>query len=159
MSTVDSVRELVEPVVDRAGLELVEVEHKPGLLRITLDRETGIDLDAITEATQQISDLLDTHDPIPGGRYTLEVTSPGVERPLRTPDQFRRFVGTTVSVRTRHEVDGERRFQGTLEAADDSGVVVDGRRFGYADIDRARTVFEWGPTPKPGSSRGKKAAR
>ena len=159
MSTVDRVRELVEPLVDARGVELVEVEHGGGLLRITLDRPGGIDLDAITQASEAISDLLDLHDPVPGGRYTLEVTSPGLERPLRTPAQFRRFVGTAVKVKTRPDVPGERRLAGVLVEADDDGVTVEvtegpgplgPRRLAHAEIEWARTVFEWGPAPKPG---------
>ena len=149
----EKVHALVEPLVTSTGLELVDVEYGPGALKITLDREGGIDLEAITTASEQISDLLDVHDPVPGGRYTLEVTSPGVERPLRTHDQFRRFVGTTVAVRTHPDVDGERRVQGELTDADDEGIVVDGRRLAYRDIERARTVFEWGPAERPRGQR------
>lgn len=149
----ERVHALVEPLVTSTGLELVDVEYGPGALKITLDREGGIDLETITTASEQISDLLDVHDPIPGGRYTLEVTSPGVERPLRTPEQFRRFVGTTVAVRTHPHVEGERRVQGELSEADDEGIVVDGRRLAYGDIERARTVFEWGPRDRPRGQR------
>lgn len=145
----EKVRELVEPVAEAEGLELVDVEHGGGLLRVTLDRDGGIDLDAITAASERISDLLDLHDPVPG-RYTLEVTSPGLERPLRTPAQFRRFVGTVVDVKTRSHVEGERRIEAVLEDADDAGITVAGRRLAYDDIERARTVFEWGPPDKPG---------
>ncbi|CAA9227104.1 MAG: Bacterial ribosome SSU maturation protein RimP [uncultured Acidimicrobiales bacterium] len=159
MSTVDTVRELIEPLMSADGLEVVEVEHGRGLLRITLDREGGIDLGAITDATERISDVLDLHDPIPGGRYTLEVSSPGVERPLRKPEHFERFVGTTINVKTHPHVAGERRIEGELTEADADGITVADRRLAYADIERARTVFEWGPTPKPGKgSSPKKAA-
>lgn len=149
----ERVHALVEPLVTSTGLELVDVEYGPGTLKIVLDREGGIDLDAITTASEQISDLLDVHDPVPGGRYTLEVTSPGVERPLHTPEQFRRFVGATVAVRTNADIEGERRVQGQLTEADDEGIVVDGRRLAYHDIDRARTVFEWGPAERPRGQR------
>src|SRR5688500_13481852 len=98
MAVVDRVRELVEPLVAADGIEIVDIEHGPGLLRIFLDREGGIDLEAITRCSEQIADVLDAHDPVPG-RYTLEVSSPGLERPLRTAAQFRRFVGTTVNVK------------------------------------------------------------
>jgi ribosome maturation factor RimP len=149
----ERVHALVEPLVTSTGLELVEVEYGPGALKITLDREGGIDLETITTASEQISDLLDVHDPIPGGRYTLEVTSPGVERPLHTPDHFRRFVGKPIVVRTHPHVEGERRVQGELTEADDDGIVVDGRRLAYRDIERARTVFEWGPADRPRGQR------
>ena len=157
MSVVDRVRELVEPLVTASGLELVDVEHGPGLLRIYLDRvEGGIDLETITRSSEQISDLLDVHDPVPG-RYTLEVSSPGLERPLKTPAQFQRFVGTVVNVKTKSHVEGERRFQGELSAADEETATVAGRTLAYGDIEKAKTVFEWGPTPKKTAAKTKKA--
>lgn len=148
MAIADTARALIEPLTDSLRLELVEVEHAGGLLRVTLDREGGIDLEAISAASEAISDLLDRHDPIPS-RYTLEVSSPGLERPLRTPAHFQRFVGSVVNIKTHAGVEGERRLQGVLAAADDAGVEVDGRRISYGDIERARTVFEWGPPPRP----------
>ncbi len=150
MDPATRVRELVEPVLAAGGIELVDAQFASGALQIFVDRPGGIDLDAIAEVSTTVSHLLDEHDPVPG-RYTLEVSSPGLERPLRRPEHFRRFVGTTVAVKTRPEVDGERREQGVLEAADDDGIVVAGRRLAYGEIERARTVFEWGPAPKPGS--------
>lgn len=159
MDPVTRVRELVEPVLAAEGFELVDAELSSGALRVFVDRPGGIDLDAVAAASTIVSQVLDEHDPVPG-RYTLEVSSPGVERPLRRPEHFARFVGTTVNVKTRAEVAGERRVQGLLEAADDEGVVVAGRRLSYGDIERARTVFEWGPAPKPGNRRaGDRAER
>jgi ribosome maturation factor RimP len=153
------VQELVEPVLAAEGVELVDVSFSGGTLQLFVDRPGGIDLDAISALSTRVSRLLDDHDPIPG-RYTLEVSSPGVERPLRRPDHFRRFLGSLVSVKTRPDVEGERRQQGRLQEADDEGIVVvavDGphegvpRRLAYGEIDRARTVFEWGGRPKPGA--------
>jgi ribosome maturation factor RimP len=146
------VRDLVEPPLAAAGFEIVDVEHThgsggSGRLRIAVDRAGGIDLDAVSEASKVISALLDDHDVVPG-TYALEVSSPGVERPLRTPEHFARFVGTTVAVRTKPGVAGERRVEGTLEAADAEGLVVAGRRLAYGDVERARTVFVW-PAPAP----------
>jgi ribosome maturation factor RimP len=144
------VRELVEPMLAEGGLELVDVRFAAGTLQVFVDRPGGIDLDTISTVSTSVSRLLDEHDPVPG-RYSLEVSSPGLERPLRRPEHFRRFVGTTVAVRTGPEVEGERRLEGTLEAADDEGIVVAGRRLRYDEIERARTVFAWGAAPKPGS--------
>ena len=154
MGTVEKVTELVAPLVESQGVELYEVTFAGGLLTITLDRTDGIDLEAITHVSEQINDLLDLHDPVPG-RYTLEVTSPGLERPLRTAAQFRRFIGSAVAVRTTPQAEGERRIEGLLTEADDDGIVVDGRRLAYDEIDRARTVFAWGPAPKPGKTKKK----
>jgi ribosome maturation factor RimP len=157
VSVVDRVRELIEPLVTSQGAEVVDVEHGPGLLRISLDLlGGGIDLETITRFSEQISDLLDVHDPVPG-RYTLEVSSPGLERPLKSPAQFQRFVGTVVNVKTRSHVEGERRFQGPLTAADDEQVTVGGRTLRYDEIEKAKTVFEWGPTPKKSAPKTKKA--
>ena len=143
-------RALVEPVVSPLGLELVDVEHVGATLRVSVDRPGGVDLDAISTASEAVSAALDRAEPDPvPGRYTLEVSSPGVERPLRTPEHFRHAIGTTVSVRTHAGVEGERRIEGVLSEADDEGVVVAGRRLAYGEIERARTVFEWGPSPKP----------
>jgi ribosome maturation factor RimP len=111
------------------------------------DRPGGIDLDGITEATRLVNDLLDRNDLV-GDTTGLEVSSPGIERPLRTPAHFRRFVGTEVAVKAKPGVEGDRRLAGILEAADDEGVVVAGRRLAYADIERARTVFVWPAQPK-----------
>ena len=161
--TEEDIARLVEPCVAAVGLELVEVELRPGIVRVVVDGPAGADLDQLAQATRAVSSVLDEHDPFPG-RYTLEVSSPGVERPLRTPEHFRRAVGRDVSVRTLAGTDGERRVQGRLLVADATGVVVDGpglpdggRRISYEEVDRARTVFSWGPAPRPttgGSRRG-----
>src|ERR687887_518436 len=95
---------LVRPVVERAGLELVAIrlvkENGRRVLRVTLDREGGVDLDVIADASERISRRLDLEgfDP-PGGSYDLEVSSPGIERKLRTPRDFERRIGARVRVR------------------------------------------------------------
>jgi len=152
------VHHLVEPLVVSAGLELVDVQLENGSLQVFVDRPDGLDLEAISLLSSRISAVLDEHDPVPG-RYVLEVSSPGLERPLRRPDHFVRFVGTMVSVKTRPGVEGERRQKARLEAADDEGIVLGGRRLSYDDIETARTVFEWGGQPKPGHKQKQKVAR
>jgi ribosome maturation factor RimP len=138
------VEELVGPVVAADGLELFDVRFGGGALQVFVDRPGGgVDLDTVSRVTRHVSDLLDQHDPLPG-RYTLEVSSPGLERDLRRPDHFRRFVGTDVKIKTRPGVPGERREQGPIESADDREVVVNGRRLAYDDIESARTIFSWG---------------
>ncbi len=134
------------------GLELVDLELRPGLLRVVVDREGGVDLDSVSEATRQLSGLLDRHDPMPGQRYTLEVSSPGLERPLRTPEQFARAVGEQVMVRTQPDSGLERACKGNSSRSDDQALTVSGEglpegglRIAYTDVERARTVFEWGP--------------
>jgi len=152
----------LQPAVISVGLELVDVEMKSGVLQVTVDREGGVDLEALTDANRTVSTLLDELDPIPG-RYSLEVSSPGIERPLRTPVHFAKAIGATVTVKTRPQVPGERRVQGTLVASDDDGfaLVVEGSdgeptHFAYRDIDRARTVFVWGGQDTPGNPAGRK---
>lgn len=158
MNIVDRVRDIVAPLLAGTAVELVEVEHLGGVLRITVDRPGGVDLDAIAQVTRTVSRALDDADPLPG-RYTLEVSSPGLERPLRTPDQFRRAVGSSVVVKATADIDGDRRLQGVLVAVDDEGVTLRDsealveRHLRHDQIERARTTFAWGPAPKPGAPR------
>ncbi|HEX7094630.1 MAG TPA: ribosome maturation factor RimP [Acidimicrobiales bacterium] len=161
MGIAEQLHEIVAPVCAAQDVELVDVEAHGGVVRVTIDQPGGVDLDTIARVTRVVSRALDEHDPI-SGRYTLEVSSPGLERPLRTPAHFRRAIGSTVRIKTRPGTEGERRVDGVLRAADDEAVTValaapatGERRVRYDEIERARTVFEWGPAPKPGS--GKKA--
>ena len=166
MSIPERVRILIEPLVDESGLHLYDLELAGGVLRVVVDHpgdhaaghepSAGVAMDAITPLTRAISRALDEADPI-DGRFTLEVSSPGLERTLRTPAHFQSAVGLVVTVKTTPAAGGDRRFRGLLESADADGVVVipdvtpdQPRSLAYADIERARTVFEWGPTPKPG---------
>jgi ribosome maturation factor RimP len=160
----DELLAALEPVVADAGLELVDCELRSGVLLVTVDRLGGVDLQALTDANRVVSGVLDELDPIPG-KYTLEVSSPGVERTLRTPAHFAKAVGETVSVKTRPQVPGERRLRGQLVASDGDGfeLAVEDRpedrvRLAYTDIDRARTVFVWGVDTRTGS-RTSKATR
>src|SRR5687768_6886659 len=93
----ERVADAVAPLVESLGLILHDVEHTGGSLRVLVDRDGGVDVDTLTEATRAVSHLLDELDPI-GGHYTLEVSSPGLERPLRTAAHFRRAVGAEVTV-------------------------------------------------------------
>jgi ribosome maturation factor RimP len=162
---VAAVQDLVTPVLASLGLELFDMHLSGGgkgrTLRITVDRDGGVDLDTIASAAQAITPLLD-NVPTLTGSYLLEVTSPGVERPLRRPEHFRRAKGETVSVKHRTDA-GSERVRGTLTDADDAAVVhdVDGdsRRIALADITDAHTVFEWGPQPRPGKRSGAPARK
>jgi ribosome maturation factor RimP len=165
MDPAAAVHDLVIPLLSAAGLDLYDVEVGPGVVRVLIDRPGGVDLDAITAATTAISGALDAADLI-GGRYNLEVSSPGLERPLRRPDHFRHFIGSTIAVKTHPGVEGDRRIEGELVTADDQGISLrtdagDIRQLGYADIQRARSVFSWGPRPKPTAAppRTKRPAR
>ena len=109
-------------------------------------------MDAIAGVTREVSRALDYEDPI-AGTYTLEVTSPGLERPLKRPADFERAVGTEVAIKTQPGTDGDRRVSGVLQSTDGDGVVVravDGstRSIRHDEILKARTVFTWTPEPK-----------
>jgi len=167
---VKRVRELVEPVASDLQLDVYDVEQRGGTMRVTLDTPTGsdagVDLDKLALATRLISRELDHHDPMPG-KYTLEVTSPGVERTLRTPEHFQREIGKLLNIRLADVDNDVRRIQGVLVGADDTtatirvgeGAEADDRQIPLSSIDRARTVFEWGPQPKPGGKGTGKAKK
>jgi ribosome maturation factor RimP len=161
----DKVLALVRPIVDDLRLELYDFEFKGGIVKITVDtppgtvggpenRHGGVTLDQLALVTRLIGRDLDHHDPIPS-HYTLEVSSPGLERNLRTPAHFQREIGKSVTVRLRAPLDGQRRCNGVLVAADDTTVTIrlDEPSGPSADIvervvpieliDRARTVFHW----------------
>lgn len=149
MGTSDDVERVAAPVLQSAGLELIDVEIRSGNVVVTVDRDGGIDLDTLAAASKAISSALDGEGVGPASRYELEVSSPGLERRLRRPEHYKRFVGHKVALRTVPGIEGERRIEGEILAADDRGVVVtapglaDGRRLAYADIERAHTVFDW----------------
>ena len=124
---IQRVRDLVDPIASDLGLDLYDVEQRGDTLRVTLDtrpgRPSGVDLDTLALATRLISRELDHDDPVPG-HYTLEVTSPGVERYLRTPAHFQREIGKTVNVRLADVGHEQRRLEGVLVAADDSSATI-----------------------------------
>jgi ribosome maturation factor RimP len=145
------VEALVGPVVESSGLELWEVSFRGeggrSVLRVSVDRESGVDIDAIAEVSERLSRRLDLEDFGPRG-YTLEVSSPGLERPLRTPRHFERSVGQQVKVKTVEPIDGSKVHEGALVSADAEAIVVASAggelRVPYAGITSAHTVFEWG---------------
>lgn len=157
-TTTERVDGLVAPIASDLGLEVYDVELSGGVLRVVLQRPGGgLGLDDIAEATRRVSRALDEADPVPGS-YTLEVSSPGLERTLRKPEHYAGAVGERVSVKTRPGTEGERRVEGVLSAfAEDVATITldDGstREVALGDVQRARTRFEWGPAPKPGKSR------
>lgn len=168
MTTAERVRNLVEPLLSGLGIEVVDLEVGGGVVRLTVDRPDAprgpdggspVDMAAIALATRTVSRALDEADPIDGA-YTLEVSSPGLERTLRTPAHFARAVGAVIAVKTKPDTDGERRVKGRLVGADAETVTVQidgaddgtGRVIRLDDIEKARTVFEWGPGPKPGKA-------
>jgi ribosome maturation factor RimP len=140
---------LVAPVVEAAGLDLVDVElgheGRRRVLRVTVDREGGLDLDTIAQVSERVSRRLDVegYDP---GPYALEVSSPGIERPLRRPDDYAVRIGQRVRVRIDSE-EGRETLTGTLVGADAEGATLatdaGERAVRYEDITSARLVVDW----------------
>ena len=145
-----SIGQLVQPLITAAGLELWDVEAGPRSVRVLVDRPGGVDLDALADLHRKMAVLLDDRD--------LEVSSPGVERALRTPEHYRRYLGSTLRVKTAEAVDGSRRFEGLLQEADAAGITLDvagaPRWLAYEQIQKAHTVFVWGPQPRPAAAGG-----
>jgi ribosome maturation factor RimP len=179
VSVEERVESLLSPIVATLDVELLDVTFAGGILRLTIDgtatgteagrdvgetgsgAEGGITTDQLAAVNRLVGPVLDQHDPIPG-RYTLEVSSPGLERPLSRPGHFHRAIGEVVVVKMAPGLE-PRRYKGELTAVDDEAATVsvteiDGvdldepriERLELGDVDRARTVFEWGPQPKPG---------
>ena len=160
---IDRVHALVAPIVGDLGLDLYDLDYVGGVLRVVVDTppggEAGVSLDTIALITRLVSRELDHQDPVPG-RYTLEVSSPGLERTLREPRHYQREIGKDVSIKVLEPIAGTRRVQGTLIAATDDHVVVRDAALveytiAYDVIEKTKTVFQWGPTPKPGSKKSK----
>ncbi len=143
--------DLLEPVVTGMGYELVEIEYNPstrhGVLRLYIDHEDGIQLDDCTEVSHQVSALLDVEDLIQG-HYNLEVSSPGLDRPLTSIKDYQRFTGEIVKIKTGMAIDGRRNFKGRLcgVEGDEINIECDGQQFylPLASIEKARLVPEFG---------------
>jgi ribosome maturation factor RimP len=171
------VRAAIAPVLSAHGVVLVDLEWETDragwVLRLTIEREGadyaagfGVTLDDCAEVSRDTSSLLDVQDLVPH-HYHLEVSSPGLDRPLRGPADFARFAGQTAKVKlSRPAPDGQRLLRGTLAEAPEGqvAVVVDGKRIEvpFADVAEANLVFELSPQPKKNTakqaSRGPKKA-
>ena len=138
---------LLEPTIERMGYELTDLELKvggrSGLVRIFIDQDEGVDIDDCEAVSRQVSAILDVEDPLPGN-YTLEVSSPGLDRTLTKPAHFQRFMGEDVRVKLRFPLAGRRNFLGALKSADEENieVEVDGEahKLPIATIESARLV-------------------
>lgn len=124
---IQTLRDLVEPTVQRLGFDLVAVEILPGprgqIVRMSIEGPEGIGADDCAHVSHQLGPLLDADDPMPGS-YTLEVSSPGIERPVQRRDDFRRFVGYRARLRL-HPGPARRRYTGTLQGLEDDDVLVE----------------------------------
>jgi ribosome maturation factor RimP len=146
---------LVRPVIEGEGIDVVDVtfgrENGRRILRVTVDRDGGVDLDTISQISQKVSRRLDLEGFEPGP-YALEVTTPGIERPLRRPQDFRRAVGERVRVKTEDGV-----LVGELRAAQDDAIRIaaaEGERIvPLEEVAAARTVVDWDEELKKGGDR------
>ena len=151
----------IRPLLAPLGLELYDVEFSAGTLNVVVNRVGGVDLESLTKANRVISEWLDASDPI-AGRFTLDVSSPGLERRLRTPEHFKSAVGEVVTLRELRDDEPTRRLEGTVVDANDTTVSLNDHDMGVVvinlnAIERARTVFEWGAT-KPASNKNTKTS-
>ncbi len=139
--------ELFEPVIEGMGYELIEIEYHPnpnyGVLRLYIDKESGIEVEDCSAVSRQISAILDVEDPVPG-KFNLEISSPGMDRPLRRLQDFQKFVGEVVKVKTGMPFEGQRNFKGRLNGVEDDLVIIECEdkevRLPVTAIDKARLV-------------------
>jgi ribosome maturation factor RimP len=146
------IEEIAHRVAESEGIELVEVEVKGGgvnrFVRISIDKPSGVTHGDCELVSQQVGTILDVEDVVPGGRYTLEVSSPGVERKLLKPRDYERFQGKKARIALRDPVEGRRNWDGTL-AGFENGVIsleiVPGKtmRFPFDQVHKANLKFEW----------------
>ena len=159
---------LLTPVVTELGLECLGVEYSPsqgnGLVRVYIDAASrAVTVEDCEAVSRQVSATLDVNDPIPG-RYTLEVSSPGLDRPLYTPGQFARIAGQSAKVEVNLAIAGRRRFQGPILAVEGEDVILeqDGTpvRIAHANIHKAKLVPQFDePAGKPGKHKPNKKSK
>ncbi|MBZ5586386.1 MAG: ribosome maturation factor RimP [Acidobacteriia bacterium] len=146
------IEEIAQRVAASEGLELVEVEVKGGgnnrLVRISIDKPEGVSHGDCETVSQQVGTILDVEDVVPGGRYTLEVSSPGVERKLVKPQDYRRFQGKKAKITLREPLEGRRHWEGTLASFEDGVVALETQpgttiRFPFELVQKANLKFEW----------------
>lgn len=138
----DVVAQLAQPIVEQAGCTLWDVEYvkEAGewFLRIYIDKEGGVDINDCEAVSRPLSDLLDEADPIQGS-YTFEVSSAGLDRPLKKPEHFAACAGQQVDVRFYRPVDGRKEYTGALVGCDgDGNVTVDDKTFEKKDVAQVR---------------------
>ena len=144
-----TVKRLVEPLCESEGYELVHVEYQAEsagrILRLYIDKPGGVSIDDCVDASRQVSDLLDVmldHD----RSYQLEVSSPGLDRPLGKLGDYKRFQGAVAKIRTSRPIDGRKNFKGTIEGVVDEQIqlVVEGKlmHIPFTEVSRARLVYE-----------------
>src|SRR5437899_6130604 len=125
----ERVREIAERVAASSALEVVEVELRGGgkarMLRIVIDKPAGVTQEDCANPSREVGTILDVEDAVPGGSYTLEVSSPGLDRKLVRPADYERFTGSRVKLTTRNPVNGNRFFEGKLESFQQGRLTLD----------------------------------
>jgi ribosome maturation factor RimP len=126
---IDKVREIAERVATSSGLEIVEIDLRGGgkarMLRIVIDKPSGVTHEDCANLSREVGTILDVEDAVPGGSYTLEVSSPGLDRKLLKARDYERFAGSRVKLMTRQPVNGNRHFEGKLESFHDGRLTLD----------------------------------
>lgn len=143
----EHLQKLLEPVISAMNYELVGIEFVSGghaaMLRIYIDKEDGVTIDDCEKVSHQISGVLEVEDPLQG-KYNLEVSSPGLDRPLFKLEHFAQFIGSGVKVQLRSAIDGRRRFTGIIKAVSEDKVILaideDEQELPMNMIDRANLV-------------------
>jgi ribosome maturation factor RimP len=129
MAAWDKIREIAERVSSMHGVELVEAELRGGgkarMLRVTIDKPEGVTHEDCADVSRDLSTVLDVEDAVPGGSYTLEVSSPGLDRKLMKAEDYTRFAGNRVKLMTREPVNGNRHFEGRLESFSDGKLTLE----------------------------------
>lgn len=147
---VRNLQQLLEPGVEALGYELLGIEHlaqgRHSLLRLYIDSADGITVDDCERVSHQVSGMLEVEEPIKG-HYSLEVSSPGLERPLFKPEHYERFIGEIIALRLLRPLGERRRFKGRLIALRDDAVVIEQDGIELAlpleNIDKAHLVPQW----------------
>lgn len=147
-SSVTLITELIDTTIQALGLDLWGVEllqqGKYSLLRIYIEREEGVTIEDCEKVSRQVSALMDVEDPI-AGEYTLEVSSPGMDRPLFCIEHYSQYVGIEVDLKLRRPLDGRRKFKGQIikVSGDVVGLLVEGSEYDleFSDIEKASIVF------------------
>ncbi|MBV8843114.1 MAG: ribosome maturation factor RimP [Bryobacterales bacterium] len=151
-AVVEKIREIAERVAAREGMEIVEVQFLGGgasrLVRIYIDKPQGVTHADCEFISQNVGAILDVEDAVPGGAYTLEVSSPGVERKLTKPQEFERFSGQKIKVVLRQAVEGQRHWAGLLKGIAEGTITLEpspGKRlqFPLDQVEKANLKFEW----------------
>ena len=147
-SSVTLITELIDTTIQALGLDLWGVEllqqGKYSLLRIYIEREEGVTIEDCEKVSRQVSALMDVEDPI-AGEYTLEVSSPGLDRPLFRIEHYSQYVGSEVDLKLRRPLDGRRKFKGQIIKVSEGivGLLVEGFEYDLelSDIEKASIVF------------------